>query len=570
MRFLSLFIFLVILLNSVQPQPVGVRPHYINPVDIPMRLAGTFGELRANHFHGGIDIKTQQVEGKPIYAIADGFISRINVSPVGYGKSLYIEHSDGKTSVYAHLREFNPQIASFVLKEQYQRESFAVELYPKRNEFQVKQGDLIAYSGNSGSSEGPHLHFEIRETALQIPVNPLDFGFTVKDFIRPTISLLKVYPHGSSSSVNSSQQAKVFELAGWGPKYRLRETDTLKISAGASFGIMTHDLLNDESNKNGVKSIELFIDSALVSGVRMLRIPFDEGRYINSLCDFYEYKIKKRRIVRTYVQPGNKLSVYLEKKQRGIFLFEPGKLYNLKYVVTDFYNNESVLRFLVQGVVPPAVTKMNVPVGEKVIWNTDYEYSNKGIGLKIPANCLYDTLYFVYSSKESGPAFLSAFHRVHSDTEAMHTSYTLRIKPDTIPVGKTDKLCMVKVDEKGSPASADGKFENGWVVSQLRSFGTYSIMLDTTAPSIKPINISPGKNIAKQKDIRIKISDNLSGIAKYKGKLNNKWILMEYDPKNNLLTYAFDDRLKPGLNIFELEVNDARFNSRIIKMELFY
>ncbi|MDO9511064.1 MAG: M23 family metallopeptidase [Bacteroidales bacterium] len=568
MRFFQT-LFLVVFVGMLSTaQTNGVKPLYINPVNIPVRLAGTFGELRANHFHGGIDIKTQQVEGKPINVIADGFVSRISISPIGYGKTLYIEHTDGRTSVYAHLKDFNPIIKSYTQKEQYSRESYAVELYPKRNELKVTQGDLISYGGNSGSSEGPHLHFEIRETAMQVPLNPLDYGFYVKDFIRPTISLIKVYPHGKQSQVNKSFNASVFNLSGWGPNYRLRDYDTIQIAGLASFGITTYDLLNDESNKNGVKSIAFYIDSVLVSGVQMLRIPFDEGRYINSLCDFEDYKVNKRRIVRTYIEPGNRLSLYTAREKKGVYFFEAGCTYFMKYVVIDFYDNVSVLRFVVKGTESKDSLVCAPTVGELVSWNKDFEYKNNGIILNIPANSLYDSMYFNYTRKDSSPSYLTAFHLINEDLVAFHSSFSLRLKADTIPVGFENKMIMVKIDEKGRPSAVDSKYENAWVHAKLRGFGTYSIMLDTTAPVIRPINISQGKSVRQQSDIRIKISDNLSGVAKYRASLNSQWILMEYDPKNSLLTYYFDDKLKSGSNTFALEVTDFKGNSRSIKLNI--
>ena len=225
---------------------------FMAPVDFKMALSGTFGELRSNHFHAGIDIKTYGVIGKPIHAIADGFVSRIAVSPGGYGEAVYIEHPNGFTSVYAHCNAFSDKLSQWVKAQQYAKESFQVNLFPERNQFAVKRGDIIAYTGNSGSSAGPHLHFEIRKTNRQIPVNPLFFDFDIKDFIRPTIRGIKIYPFGKSSLINGSSSTASPEIAGWGPEYRLNNSDTLLLSGYFYFGIDTYDLLNDANNKNGV------------------------------------------------------------------------------------------------------------------------------------------------------------------------------------------------------------------------------------------------------------------------------------------------------------------------------
>ena len=204
---------LLLITGMLRAQEPVLKSGYINPVDIPVRLSGTFSELRLNHFHAGIDIKTQSVEGKLIRTVEDGYISRILVSTSGYGKALYVAHPNGRTTVYAHLQRFEPKIEEYVRKAQYQKESFDI----------VKQGDVIAYSGNTGGSEGPHLHFEVRETATQVPIDPLSNGFKVKDFIRPTLTLLKIYPQGNGSHVVGTQSPKEFFLAGWGPVYRVRD-----------------------------------------------------------------------------------------------------------------------------------------------------------------------------------------------------------------------------------------------------------------------------------------------------------------------------------------------------------
>jgi murein DD-endopeptidase MepM/ murein hydrolase activator NlpD len=558
----------ICVLNAQEPV---LQSGYINPVDIPVRLSGTFCELRFNHFHAGIDIKTQSVEGKVIRAVQDGYVSRILVSTTGYGKALYIAHPNGRTSVYAHLQRFESKIEEYVKKAQYQKESFEIELFPEKDVFVLRQGDTIAFSGNSGGSEGPHLHFEIRETATQVPIDPLSNGFKVKDFIRPTLTLLKMYPQGPGSHVNGFQNPKEFFLAGWGPVYRLRDYDTVLVGGKASLGLMAYDLLNDESNKNGYYSSDLYVDSVLMMSYDFARMPFDETRYIHSLCDFAEYQLTGRWIPQTRIQPGNKLSAYKTTKNNGIYEFKEGRTYKIKYVIKDYYQNESILTFYVKGQKLKNPKPLLADKCNKLLeWKSESIFETADFKFISPIGAFYDTVHFFYSTKKSSPAYYSSYHNVHRKTTPIQAACTIMIKPNGLRPEFYDKALVVRINDKGSAVSAGGKYENGWVSTTIRTFGTYSVLIDTIKPSIKPLNISQSKNIAKQSTIKVCIRDNLSGIKSYRGTLNNKWILMEYDAKEALLTYFIDPAMLKPSNVFMLEVTDQKNNSAVIMLNLSY
>lgn len=563
-------IYLLISCALYAQEPI-LKSGYINPVDIPVRLSGTFCELRLNHFHAGIDIKTQSVEGKLIRSVLEGYVSRILVSTSGYGKALYIAHPNGRTTVYAHLQRFEPKIEEYVRKAQYQKESFEIELFPEKDLFVVKQGDVIAYSGNTGGSQGPHLHFEIRETTTQVPIDPLSNGFKVKDFIRPTLTLLKMYPQGPGSHIVGNQKPKEFFLAGWGPVYRLCDYDTVSIGGKASFGLMAYDLLNDETNKNGYYSSELFIDSNLVMSYDFSRMPFDETRFIHSLCDFAEYQHTGRWIPQTRIQPGNKLGVYKARLNEGIYSFEPGRIYKLRYVIKDYYQNESILTFYVKGQRLQAPKSPQPDNCQKVLaWKSESSYETSDFKFIAPAGAFYDTVHFYYSTKKSSPAYYAPYHHVHRKETPIQAPCTLKLKPTGLKPELYDKALVVRINDRGSPVSVGGTFENGWVTATIRVFGTYSVLIDTIKPSIKPINISASKNLAKQKTIKIQIRDNLAGIKSYRATINNKWILMEYDAKESLLTYTIDELLLKPTNNFFLEVTDQKNNQAFFQLNLSY
>ncbi|MFA7301975.1 MAG: M23 family metallopeptidase, partial [Candidatus Shapirobacteria bacterium] len=282
--------FLVLLFFLSPFIPVAQQTYsepFAPPLDIPLYLSGTFGELRPNHFHAGIDIKTQGREGQNVRAIEDGWVSRIKISPGGYGKALYITHPNGFVSVYGHLQRYGDSIQRYVKEIQYSRESFEVEIFPNEHELPVKKGDLVAYSGNTGGSMGPHLHFEIRDEATQYSLNPLLFtSIKVKDFYRPQILNMAVYPVDTNSFVNGKQETAFLEVTGWGDQHKLKSQRPVKVSGRVSFGIVAHDLMNEIPNKNGVFEVKLLDDTTQIFGLMLDKLSFATARYINSLIDY--------------------------------------------------------------------------------------------------------------------------------------------------------------------------------------------------------------------------------------------------------------------------------------------
>lgn len=534
------------------------KDFFLNPLTRPLRLSGTFGELRPNHFHAGIDIKTNQEEGWPVIAVADGYIARIVISPVGYGKALYIDHPSGYTSVYAHLQRMNGKIQEYIIRKHYEVRSFSLDISLKPGELPVKKGDTIAFSGNTGSSGGPHLHFELRDSRTQQPLDPLDFGFPVKDWVRPTLNFIKVYPASNSSLVDNSLNPKIYYLAGWGPRYRLRDKDTICISGSAWMGISAHDLMVDEPNKNGVKSITLLIDSVEVFSINFKRLSFDKTRYINALCDYAEWTQTGRWVVQTRIAPCNELDIYQTNYNRGVFYFEPGKVYNVQYSIKDHYNNESVLRFVVRGTsfVP---TPVATPRPSRLLFRCEQpaRFDTVGFTFEAPAGAFYDTVQFKYRRIASPMAYYADFHVVHTASTPIHKPCKLSIAAERLPSRLRSKALIVKINDKGKPIAVGGDWEQNRLTVQVRSFGTYSVLADTVAPVIRLLNYRQGSTLRGNQPLKVTISDDLSGIAFYEASLNGQWVLMEYDAKNNLLIYTPDAMIKEGNNLLRIKVRDG-------------
>ncbi len=567
-----LFILLIIQSEAILGQSAFPQNYFRIPINITPSLSGSFGEIRTNHFHSGIDFRTQSVEGKPVFAAADGFVSRIRVSPIGFGKAIYIDHPNGFTTVYAHVRNFKASIQQYIINEQYKREEFDVDLYPDKGSMAVKKGEIIAWSGNSGSSGGPHLHFEIRRTAGQIPVNPILFGIKVADKISPIIQRLKIYPADEFSSVNRIDAPQVFEVTGGNGQYRLIPENSLVLSGRAAFGIQCFDMHNDSSLKLGIAKMEVVINSQLVYSYIIDEFSFDETRYVNAIIDYEELIRNKRKFIQTRILPNNPLKIYKGAYQNGTFDFSNPVHYQIQIVVTDSHSNQSVLNFKATGD-PASPQRISPPdtMGKKMFrFNQANIIREERIVIEMPPLALYEDSWIALSEKNQEKGTFSKVFDVHNPTTPVHRSYILRLKTNEMPERLRAKALIASKNNENNWGSEGGKFENGWVEATVRTFGTFAVMVDTIPPQITTINIQNGKDISNQKEIRIKIKDNLSGIRAYHGTLNGQWVLMDYDPKNELLVYVFDGRLKKGENRFVLKVSDfvgniSHYEAKLLK-----
>ena len=543
---------------------------FVPPVDFPMLLSGTFAELRSNHFHSGIDIKTGGAEGKNINAAADGYISRIKVSPYGFGKAIYIQHKNGYSTVYGHLRNFMPEIEKWVKSEQYRLQSFDVDLFPEKDLFKVQQGKQIAWSGNSGSSQGPHLHFEIRDSRTEEPIDPIQFGFDIKDFTRPTLNGFRIYPANNTSTVNGSNKPFQAELTGWGPNYRFKALDTVRVSGDVYFGMEAYDLLNDASNKNGINLVQVFVDSELQFKWEANKFSFAETRYINSMIDYATYYHSGKRYLLTRVAPQNKLSMYKSPSKGGIIKAKAGKSQKIRIVLADGKRNESELNFVIKGIAETPVAANKNISAQQFSSQTLNQFRNPHISISMPGKCLYEDIPFEYAAEPSKPWSCAMIHKIHDPAIPLHDYFDISIRIDSVCTTNAAKLVVVKLNKSNRPVYAGGEIDGQFIKVRIREFGNYTLMADSTAPKIKAVNITNGKSLQNQKNIQMTISDDLSGIKKYNGYLNGQWILMDFDAKNSLLRYDFDDRLKSGKNQFKLEVTDNVGNKGVYEATLHY
>ena len=528
-------ILLLILIYSVSNYSQQKYPtdYFQNPLDIPLVLAGTFGELRTNHFHAGIDIKTKKREGFNVLAVADGYVSRIKIQHWGYGKALYIKHPNGYTSVYAHLQKFSPEIEEYIKRNQYNKESYTIQLFPQKNQLKVKKGATIAFSGNSGGSTAPHLHFEIRDSKTEKIINPLLFGIEVKDTKKPNIQSAYVYPLDDFTQINQSNLKQKLQITLQSNGDLL--ADKIYASGTIGFGVLAFDRLDEAMNKNGLYKLELFVNKEKVYQHSVETFSFAEGRYVNLLVDYPHYYKKRQRVQQCFIVKNNKLSIYNDVINNGYIYIQNGLNYTVEIVASDVKGNKTTLTIPVQG------------KEQKIIFNKEnkelpyyfkrdvFNKVSKGIvTLAIPKYSFYQNTAFNFT-------YDKGIATIHNGSIPLHKSFTLSFDVSEYPKAEQKKLFIGKLNSKGYVSYSNTKRKENKLYTVTKSLGKFKLATDTKKPTISPKNFKNGQWLSNFRFLKVHIKDNLTGIKKYRATIDGNWILMEYEPKTGILTYDFND-----------------------------
>lgn len=552
------FTFVLLAFQTVFSQAPYPTDTFRPPLDIPLLLSGSFGELRSNHFHSGLDIKTQQREGLPVYAIADGHVNRIAVKHFGYGKALYIDHGNGYSSVYAHLQRFAPEIEAYVKKHQYQKETYEIELFPTPSELRLEKGQIIAYSGNSGGSGGPHLHFEIRDSKTEKPINPLLFGFDVKDTQAPGIETLLAYSLADSTHVNQTNYPVQINFTR--QKDGTFLADKMVAHGTIGFGINAFDRQDLSYNKNGLYSLEMSVNGTPHLNYSFETFSFSETIYINTFIDYERLVSRKQHVQQLFIKPSNKLGIYGQKVNNGFINVEDGMFYSVTLTLKDAANNATVLTIPVEGKKLPIIKASEaVKTNNYLIASRDNIYNIGNANIYFPEGTFYED-FFIDLKQEDSTVI------IHNNKVARHKNYTLTFNVSNYPDTLKPHLVIVNISDKGKLDAESTYRSNNSISTKTKSMGRFGIAIDTTPPTVTPANFKADQWLSNFKYLKIKIADNLSGIKSYRATINGKFILTEYEYKQKMLTYDFADLTFEGSqHNLEVVVTDNAGNSTTFK-----
>ena len=534
-RTFLVLLFTMIFSFGLMAQENYPKETFRSPLDIPLVLAGTFGELRSNHFHSGIDIKTQQREGLPIYAIGNGTVTRIKVSLWGYGKVLYVAHPNGYTSVYGHLQKFAPKIEEYVKKIQYDKKSFEVELFPEYGEIKLDKGEVIAYSGNTGGSSGPHLHFEIRSSISEKPTNPLLYGLEVRDATNPTLVALYGYPLSANAQLNQSNTKSQLNFTRQKDGTYLADKVTALGTIG--FGFIGFDRQDLAANKNGVYSVRQVVNGQVYTDYDFETFSFTETRYINTLIDYDHFGNYRQRIQKCFKTPGNRLSIYNKLVNDGKIVVKEGFSYTVEILICDLEGNLTKLAIPVEGKRQTLkITEEKPKTDNYVVANRPNNYDLGLAKVYFPANTFYENFHI---ELKNGSDTVT----VHNNRVPAHRNFTLTFDVSKYSEEERKQLFIARLDRDLKPSYASTYKRGNTFTTRTRNLGTYTLAKDTIAPSIRSKNFKHKQWLTNYRYLSLMISDDLSGIDTYSATLNGEWILMEYEPKTNTLTYNFDDKI---------------------------
>lgn len=543
------FTFLLLIFTSINLFSQNYPQNFRQPLGGTLLMTGSFCEFRSNHFHGGDDFRTGSI-GKPLYAIADGYVSRIKVSGGGYGNALYITNNqgDGYIALYGHLLRYNSEIATWVENFQNQIQEFQFDICLDSNVLPVKRGQLIGYSGSTGYSFGPHLHFEIRNLQDE-PYNPQLFGFHIRDTKAPIIKNIAVYPEDDFSSVNKKNSSKVYAVSGG------TVNSNITVNGNIYFGIESYDYLNDVSSKNSVYKTLLYVDGKLIYHSQFDRFSYINGRDVNSMVDYKRRKLTNLRIQRCYVEPNNELYHYQFVENNGVVNFNDNNYHNIKFVVSDIYGNSTTAAFRVKSTTYSPNFNIKRDSSTLFRYDTVNVYKEPGIEIYFPEKSLFDNIFFNVFTSEGN--MYSPIYHIHDEFVPLKDYYILSLNVTSVPEQIRDKAVICYMDYEGDIESIEGTLKNDYLTVFTRSFGRFYVDVDTIVPKIKNENISDGANMSSKRFASFKITDNLSGILDWAGFINGQWALFKYDAKNDLLWYNFDDKTKSGKNTLTLLVVDG-------------
>jgi len=533
------------------------KAYFRNPLDIPISLSGNFGELRPNHYHMGWDIRTEKRQNLPVHAAAEGYIAKIKIEPAGFGRAIYINHPNGYTTVYCHLNDFYPALEAYVKQQQYLLNSWKVLLDVPANLFPVKKGDFIAYSGTTGGSQAPHLHFEIRKTDDDINRNPMLFGLPLPDNTVPTIKRLALYDRTKSIYEQSPRMVPVKKTAtGYATLVPVITVTTPKIS----FAISASDTHSGSVNPNGIFEAVLYNNQQPVVGFQMDRIGYNDTRNLNAHIDYKTRANGGPFLQQLFELPGYNHSIYKKVSGDGAIDLSDGAVHHIAIEVKDAYGNITRLITGIQFKQPTVPPVKPLPAGKMFYPFMIDGFESGDCEFYLGEKSLYDSVHIAYQRTiSSSPNAISAVHSIGAVYIPLQDPMMVRIQPTVVPDAVKRNRVVMQWFDKNKTEVEKVDWQKGWATAAFRTMGNFQLLVDEEPPVIVPVGFTEGANMSKASRIVFIVKDNLESFKNFRAELDGKWLRFTND-KGKSFIYTFDEKCPAGPHSLKLSVEDEAGN----------
>ncbi|MBG9375339.1 M23 family metallopeptidase [Panacibacter sp. DH6] len=538
-------------IESIYPQN-----YFRSPLGIPLDLSANFGDLRSNHFHMGLDIRTQARENLEVYAAAEGYVSRIKIEKWGYGKAIYITHPNGYTTLYAHLNAFYKPLQDFLVAKQYADEQWEQDVYLQPDQFPVTKGQFIALSGNTGGSAGPHLHFEIRDSKTENNINPELCGLNIPDNVRPAVNGLYWYDRRYSTYLAAPQPVA---LKATGAAYTSLQPVVQVGSPLISLGVKTLDRRNNSSFRFGIYQAELWMDDSLINAFQLNDFSYPASRYINACTDYTVYARTNSFIQHLAKLPGNDISIFSDAGATGVIILHDTMIHKIKVALKDVHNNASYIEFNVQHS-KKAAKNYTYPVNARPLMpGIADSITGKNVKAYFSKKTFYDVVPFQLSEAVSLQRnAVSPMVSLHNYTVPLHDSIVVKLKPvQMLSAAEKDRVVIQLISNRHKEV-AKGEWKDGWMSVKFNRLGLVQMLLDTVPPLITPVGWGNGSKFSARQSIRLRCTDEYDEVESFTATLDGQWLL--FAKKNDDFIYSVDDYFTTGKHTLKVVVTDKAGN----------